>query len=71
METRTAELQIKGMSCAHCVATIEGALRNTPGVARATVDLAGARATVQYDDRVLGVPAIIAVIEEAGYEASA
>ncbi len=44
--TRTVTLSVGGMSCASCVAKIERGLRALPGVARATVNLATERATV-------------------------
>lgn len=40
---------IKGMHCASCVRLTERALRKTPGVKEAVVNLATAKATVTYD----------------------
>jgi copper chaperone CopZ len=57
---------IVGMTCAHCVRAVERALMKTPGVERATVDLADAIATVE------GAPAeaaVLAAVRTEGYEA--
>jgi heavy metal translocating P-type ATPase len=63
----TVELSVRGMTCASCVGRVEAALRATPGVLDAAVNLATERATV----RVLGTPAaeLVAAIEAIGYEA--
>ena len=42
----TARLSISGMSCAGCVATVENALKNVPGVTEAAVNFAEHTATV-------------------------
>ena len=47
---RTTRLQVKGMSCGHCVSAVEKALRNQEGVSSATVSLEGGSAEVEYDD---------------------
>ncbi len=39
---------IKGMSCASCVARVEKAIRDAPGVASASVNLATERAEVGF-----------------------
>ena len=60
-------LPVNGMSCASCVAKIEKALKNTPGVATARVNLAAARASVEYDSSRLGLPELAQVIQGLGY----
>jgi len=62
-----ATLPVGGMSCASCVAKIEKALRNTPGVTAARVNLAAARASVEYDGSRLGLPQLADVIQGLGY----
>jgi Cu+-exporting ATPase len=61
------EIGIEGMSCASCVGRIERALTTQPGVSAAHVNLATARATVEFDQ-----PAILATlvrsIQDAGYQ---
>ena len=41
-------LQIVGMNCPHCSATVQRALEAVPGVKSVSVDLAGGRAEVIY-----------------------
>ncbi len=44
----TLQLEITGMSCASCVESIEGAVRNLAGVASVAVSLNAGIAAVQY-----------------------
>ena len=44
-----ARFGVEGMTCAGCVARVEGALRKVPGVDQARVNLAMARADVAFD----------------------
>jgi len=43
-------LKVEGMTCEGCVAGVEQALLNIPGVKKATVDLKTHSAVVEYDD---------------------
>ncbi|WP_081069619.1 heavy metal translocating P-type ATPase [Burkholderia stagnalis] len=63
------ELDIDGMTCASCVARVEKALANVPGVTRASVNLATERATVETE---AGVPAsrLADAVKQAGYGAT-
>ncbi len=61
-------IPIGGISCASCVAAIEGALRQTPGVVRADVNFASNTATVEFAPASVGVADLRRVIREAGYE---
>jgi Cu+-exporting ATPase len=65
----TAELEIGvgGMTCANCVSRVERALRKTPGVLEAAVNLATERATVRYFPATLSPEDIGRAITEAGY----
>jgi copper chaperone CopZ len=56
---------VKGMTCGGCVRHVEKALNATPGVSRATVDLASASATVEGTAT---FEALAAQVAEAGYE---
>ena len=60
-------LRVKGMHCASCVGRIESALRAVPGVARADVNLAAERATIEGHG--LTADALIAAVRGAGYDA--
>jgi len=61
------DIGIEGMTCASCVARVEKAIKAVPGVRDASVNLATERVAVQGDD--LDLPAIVAAVERAGYEA--
>ncbi|MFM8552905.1 MAG: cation transporter, partial [Nitrospiraceae bacterium] len=60
-------IPIEGMSCASCVAKIEQGLHQTPGVVRASVNLATEQATVEYLPKVTGPSAIADTIHQLGY----
>ena len=62
----TTELAVEGMTCASCVGRVEKALKEVSGVTSANVNLATERATVQGS---ASVEAMIAAIEQAGYQA--
>lgn len=61
-----ATLQVEGMSCGHCVSSIEGALKKLGATAK--VDLAGKSVTVEYDEQQLSLEAIKEAIEDQGYD---
>jgi Cu+-exporting ATPase len=63
-----AAIPISGISCASCVATIEKALRRSPGVVSATVNFATNAATVEYAPAAVTIADLRRVIREAGYE---
>ncbi len=63
-----ARIPIGGISCASCVATIEGALRKTPGVVSASVNLATNAATVEFVPATATLPDLRHAIQNAGYE---
>jgi copper ion binding protein len=63
------ELLIKGMTCASCVARIERKISGLDGVQSAAVNLASERATVVFDPSLVTPSALVAAVEEAGYEA--
>jgi Cu+-exporting ATPase len=56
------------MSCAACAARIERGLSSLPGVTRAAVNFAAARATVSFDPAALDVDRLIGRVTELGYE---
>ncbi|CAN5454366.1 copper-translocating P-type ATPase CopA1 [soil metagenome] len=66
---KDTELQVTGMTCASCASRVEKALMKVPGVASASVNLATERASVRAPSSV-GVPALKAAIEKAGYGAA-
>ncbi len=71
-ETALAEttFPILGMSCASCVASIEGAVGNLPGVASVAVSLNAGTARVEYYPGTVAPTQIKRTIRDLGYEAS-
>ncbi|MDD5347065.1 MAG: heavy metal translocating P-type ATPase [Candidatus Omnitrophica bacterium] len=75
-ETPTARLEpekkevipVVGMHCATCVATIEHALKISPGVHDAQVNLATEQAVVRYNPAKTGPEQLRRSIEKAGYK---
>ncbi len=59
---------IGGISCASCVAIIEGALRETPGVISASVNLATNAATVEFVPAAGSLQDLRRAIRDVGYE---
>ena len=61
------EIQIKGMSCAHCVAAMTKAMNSLVGVSNVKVDLAGGR--VSYDSATpIPQEDVARVVKAAGFE---
>jgi P-type Cu+ transporter len=66
----SVELDIEGMTCAACQAGIQQALRRTPGVVDASVNLMLKHATVAFDPSTTSASQLIAVVRDEGYAAS-
>ena len=64
-------MAIRGMTCGNCARGVERKLSATPGVTKATVDLQGASATVQYDAEKVTPEALAAAVRQLGYEVAA
>ena len=62
-----AYLRITGMTCASCVARVEAALSEVPGVISASVNLASEKATVEYTEET-NMADLRRAVENAGYE---
>lgn len=58
-------LDVRGMSCGHCVSAITTAVKALPGVTDVVVDLAAATVTVSG---VVDREAVTAAIDDAGYD---
>jgi P-type Cu+ transporter len=67
-KTQTVTLSVGGMSCASCVATVEKALNQLPGVKTATVNFAIEKAIVEFDPKVSPVPTLEKAVVDVGYE---
>jgi len=71
-DTSTAKLtlEVKGMHCAGCVATVEKSLKAQPGVAEAVVNLTTARARVHFTPQNVSPEKLVEAVQAAGYEAA-
>jgi P-type Cu+ transporter len=65
--TERITLPVEGMSCAACQATVQGALRATPGVTQAVVNLMTHEATVVYHPALITPSALVDAVNETGY----
>lgn len=61
-------LQVQGMSCGHCVNSIEGSVGNLNGVKSVKVHLDKGTVDVEFDAGTIGIEAIKNEIEEQGYD---
>jgi copper chaperone len=59
-------LQVNGMSCQHCVNSVEKALKEVG--ASANVDLKNNSVTVDYDESKISLDKVKEAIEEQGYD---
>ncbi|MCY9665718.1 copper ion binding protein [Paenibacillus alginolyticus] len=59
-------LKVEGMSCNHCVNSVEKAVRELG--AEGKVNLANKEVEVQFDETKLSIEAIKDAIEEQGYD---
>jgi P-type Cu+ transporter len=66
--TQTETLPILEMTCASCVARVERALRQVPGVLSADVNLATEKATIAYLPGRADHGALVAAVRAAGYD---
>ena len=64
---KNVTLKVEGMSCGHCVSSVEGAL-NKLGVSSAKVDLGSKSVSVEYDEAKVTVEAMKEAIEDQGYD---
>lgn len=67
----TMQLGIGGMHCASCVVPIEEALKATPGVLAANVNLATQQAHIVYVPGLVDRKGLARAIEQAGYQVQA
>jgi copper chaperone CopZ len=65
----TLSYSVPGVSCAHCQRAIEGEVLQVHGVESVEVDLDSKTVTVSGES--LNAAAIVAAIDEAGYEVAA
>jgi len=65
----TTTLSISGMTCGHCVASVQEEIGALPGVTGVTVDLVngGISTAVVTAEREVSVPELSEAVAEAGY----
>lgn len=63
------KLRITGMTCGHCLAKVEKALKSVSGVYSAVVDLPDGEAEVDFDDDAVTPVELIGAVQKAGYGA--
>lgn len=66
MNTKNETINIEGMSCGHCVASVKKALEATAGVAVEHVEIG--KAQVQYDSAQVTASQLATVVEDLGFE---
>lgn len=64
-------LHIEGMTCGGCVKSVSNILQGLDGVQSAEVSLEQQQAAVAYDAAQIAPEAMIAAIEDGGFEARA
>ena len=69
-QTASVSLDVEGMTCVSCAASIEDAFDEAEGIESGDVDFGDGRADVDYDADVLDESAIVEIIENAGFEAT-
>ncbi|MGJ7920242.1 copper chaperone CopZ [Neobacillus sp. LXY-4] len=66
MENTT--LQVKGMSCGHCVKAIEGSVGELNGVETVKVDLGAGAVSITFNPELVTVEKIKETIDDQGYD---
>ncbi len=61
-------LKIDGMTCSACSNGLEKFLNKQDGIKQASVNLVMNHASIEYDEKILDIPAIEKFIEKAGFE---
>jgi len=64
-----AKLHVTGMTCGHCQAKVEQALKGIAGVYSAVVDLQDGEAEIDFNDDSVTTQQLVAAVEHAGYGA--
>jgi len=65
---RQATLDVKGMTCNHCVMSVEGALKNLEGVSEVTISLDAGKVDVKYDNEKVSLDKMTEAVEDQGYD---
>ncbi|HUV93574.1 MAG TPA: heavy metal translocating P-type ATPase [Anaerolineae bacterium] len=68
MSKQSVDLDILGMTCASCAASVERGLRRVEGVESARVNIATERALVTFDPTLVDAAQLIQKVRETGYD---
>src|SRR2546426_8826585 len=63
------KLRVTGMTCGHCQAKVEKALKSVSGVYSAVIDLPDGEAEVDFDDDRITTDQLVAAVAKAGHGA--
>ena len=63
------KLRVTGMTCGHCQAKVEKALKGINGVYSAIVDLPDGEAEIDFNDDHVTTEQLLSAINKAGYSA--
>ena len=61
-------INVKGMSCNHCVTAIKKAVNELTGIGSVNVDLEKGIVTVEFNNSLVTLTKIKHIIEEEGYD---
>lgn len=62
------KISVPEIHCDHCKTSIEGAVGELDGVARAKVDIEARTVDIEFDEEVVDMSTIVGAIEDQGYE---
>ena len=65
---QTVTLKVQGMSCGHCVSSVEGSVGGLTGVDEVKVNLAEGLVDVAFDESQVSLDKIKETIDDQGYE---
>ena len=64
----TETIKVQGMSCNHCVHSVEGSVGKPAGVSSVKVNLEDGEVSVEFDNEQTTLEKIKETIEEQGYD---
>jgi len=68
VDLQRVELEVVGIVCVSCVATIENALKEIPGVIDQSINAVTAKAVIDYDPAVVTIDTLIQTVRKTGYD---
>jgi copper chaperone len=61
-------LNVKGMSCGHCVKAVEGSVSALDGVKTVQVNLKGGTVDIEFNNETVSLATIKETIDDQGYD---